>query len=145
MYSSRSELSVPVAELGSEKPRQKKLEASSCRAGRWQASRCQLLTGTGTHLGTGITASPSPHRESSASARAAGSLPRRLPGRAARGAAVRGQLGRALRAGHGAGSPCQGSRLLAVGWEAPANTDQKIRSWFCCSSHSQPVEDNGKR
>lgn len=47
--------------------------------------------------------------------------------------------------GTGRAEPAWALRLLAAGWEAPANSHQKIRSWFCCSSRSQPVEDNGKR
>ena len=47
--------------------------------------------------------------------------------------------------GTGRADPTWAQRLLAAGWEAPANTDQKIRSWFCCSSRSQPVKDNRKR
>lgn len=47
--------------------------------------------------------------------------------------------------GAGWADPTGAHRLLAAGWEAPANTDQKIRRWFCCSSCSQPVKDNRKR
>lgn len=113
---------MAVAELGSEKPRQKTPEASSCRAAWWHAGRRQLPVGTAearhrllppaSSRGTGITASlrttvahlsapkqPAPPRE-----------------RCARSGRRVGSSAGLCALGTGRADPTSAHRLLAAGW-----------------------------